>query len=150
MIKTVFVGMERTQEPTGNSVQIRTNSTDACRRWLLGGRERSQEAAMTAEFVLISSLCVSTMANNVPWRSRASPMGNVGSDDAVQGSRLSETCRFESCPNERKTTEMRSLALLIAFCCPVIATGQDNAASPPKANVLFLAVADLTAWVGAL
>ncbi|MDP7639253.1 MAG: sulfatase-like hydrolase/transferase, partial [Candidatus Hydrogenedentes bacterium] len=46
---------------------------------------------------------------------------------------------------------MRTLRmLLITFCCSLIATAQDNAASPAKPNVLFLAVDDLNDWIGVL
>jgi hypothetical protein len=95
MIKTVFVGMETTQGPTGSSAQIRTNSTDACRRWLLGGRERSQGAPITAEFVLNSSVCVSRMANNVPVVATGVPIGNAGEYELI--SRLGDvTCLASS------------------------------------------------------
>lgn len=46
--------------------------------------------------------------------------------------------------------KMRLLALLIAFSCPLIATAQDNAASPETKNVLFLAVDDLNDWIGVM
>ncbi len=47
--------------------------------------------------------------------------------------------------------KMRTLRmLLITFCCSLIATAQDNAASPAKPNVLFLAVDDLNDWIGVL
>jgi hypothetical protein len=48
-------------------------------RWLLMGRERSQGAAMTANPVLNSSVCASTIVNNVPVVITGTHMGNVGS-----------------------------------------------------------------------
>ena len=46
--------------------QFVANLNTRCPRRLLLGRERPQGAAMTAEFVLISSLWVYTLVNNVP------------------------------------------------------------------------------------
>ncbi len=78
MTKTVFAGMETSQDPMGRSAQIRTNSTDGGLRWLLVGRERPQGAAMTAKSVLNSSVCVSRMVNNLPVVVTDVHMGNVG------------------------------------------------------------------------
>ncbi len=78
MTKTVFAGMETVQSPMGRSAQIRTNSTDGGLRWLLWGRERPQGAVMTQKSVLNSSVCVSTMLNNVPVVVTGIHMGNVG------------------------------------------------------------------------
>jgi CubicO group peptidase (beta-lactamase class C family) len=70
------------QERGGNFAkavqQAIINSTDACRRWLLAGLERTQGAPMTAEFVLIPSACLSTMVNNVPEAVTGAHLGNVG------------------------------------------------------------------------
>ena len=79
MTKTVFEGTETVQGPMGRSAQIRTNSTDGGLRWLLWGRELPQGAVMTAKSVLNSSVCVSTMLNNVPVVVTGIHMGNVGS-----------------------------------------------------------------------
>jgi hypothetical protein len=84
MIKTAFAGMETVQGPMGRSAQISTNSTDRGLRWLLWGRERPQGAAMTAKPVLNSSVCVSTMLNNVPVVVTGAHMGNVGYDDDIE------------------------------------------------------------------
>jgi hypothetical protein len=79
MTMAAFAGMETVQDPMGRSAQIRTNSTDGGLRWQLLGRERPQGAAMTAKSVLNSSVCVSTMMNNVPVVVTGIHMGNVGS-----------------------------------------------------------------------
>ena len=78
MTETVFEEAETVQGPMGRSAQIRTNSTDGGLRWQLLGRERPQGAAMTAKSVLNSSVCVSTMVNNLPVVVTDVHMGNVG------------------------------------------------------------------------
>ena len=66
MTKTVFAGMETSQNPMGRSAQIRGSSTTSHFRWLFWGRERPQRAAITAQSVLNSSECVSTVVDNLP------------------------------------------------------------------------------------
>jgi len=74
-MQTAFLGMKTAPDSMGSSVQIRTNSTDACRRWLLAGSEQPQETAIIAEFAFIASGYVSTMVNSVPVVVTGDPYG---------------------------------------------------------------------------
>lgn len=66
MTETVFTRMETTQNPMGRSAQISANSTERPFRCLLLGPKPPQRAAMTAKSVLNSSVCVSTVLDNLP------------------------------------------------------------------------------------
>jgi hypothetical protein len=79
MTMAVFGSMEMEQDPMGRCARTPANSAEGHVRWLLLNRERPQGAAMTARFVLISSVCASTMVYNVSVAVMGVHMGNVGS-----------------------------------------------------------------------
>ena len=66
MTKTVFAGMETTQDPMGESVSIRTNSAAGRLRCSLSGCERPHKEATTGNSVLTAPVFAFTIVESLP------------------------------------------------------------------------------------
>ncbi len=79
MTMAAFVRTEMEQDPMGRCIWTPANSAESLLRWPLLNRERHRGAAMTSEFILISSVCAFTMVNNVSVAVMGVHTGYVGS-----------------------------------------------------------------------